>query len=325
MEKAAQGEIPREEAQALLTAIKGLSAQSQNLIAQVMAQGERTIAVGRDAIHSIFITGDHNVVYQTTIQRYPLLKDHIYEFNDLIANTTRWFVGRAFLFAKLEKFQMQHPCGYVRVVADAGLGKTALAAEIVRRYRALAFFANASIGRTRPDQCLNHLSADLIVRFGLEHDHLPDRAGEDSTFLRRILAEAAQKADGPLWVVVDALDEADDPFRGRNPLLLPDDLPHGVYVVMTHRHGDYPLVPTPRTPIAEYAISWNDPSQQADIEAYLRRQASGPRSAASCRKPSRLSRWSASMLYCGRPARATSSISTTSSRTSPPGFQALIP
>ncbi|MGH8064427.1 MAG: DUF4062 domain-containing protein [Candidatus Entotheonellia bacterium] len=199
LEKAAQGEFPLEEAQALLEAIKGLSAQSRNLIAQVMAQGERMIAVGRDAIHSIFITGDHNVVYQTTTQRYPRLKDYIYgEFSDLIADTTRGFVGRTFLFAELAKFQMQHPCGYARVVTDAGLGKTALAAEIARRYRAPAFFANASIGRTRSDQCLNHLSADLIVRFGLEHDHLPDRAGEDSTFLRRILAEAAQKVDGPL-------------------------------------------------------------------------------------------------------------------------------
>ena len=206
LEKAAQGEFPLEEAQALLEAIKGLSAPSRNLIAQVMAQGERTISVGRDAIHSIFITGDHNVVYQTITQRYPRLKDYIYdEFSELIADTTRWFVGRAFLFAELAKFQMQHPCGYVRIVADAGLGKTALAAEIARRYRTPVFFASASIGRTRTDQCLNHLSADLIVRFGLEHDHLPDRAGEDSTFLRRILAEAAQKADGPLEAVVKFL------------------------------------------------------------------------------------------------------------------------
>jgi hypothetical protein len=95
LEKAAQGEFPLVEAQALLEAIKGLSAPSLNRIAQVMAQGKRTIAVGRDAIQSIFITGDHNVVYQTTTQRYPRLADYIYrEFSDLIADTTRWFVGR---------------------------------------------------------------------------------------------------------------------------------------------------------------------------------------------------------------------------------------
>ena len=76
--------------------------------------------------------------------------------------------------------------------------------------------------------------------------------------------------------MVDALDEADDLLRGRNPLLLPDDLPHGVYVVLTHKHGDYPLVTTPRTPITEYTISWNDLAQQADIEAFIRRQAERP-------------------------------------------------
>ncbi len=75
---------------------------------------------------------------------------------------------------------------------------------------------------------------------------------------------------------MDALDEADDPFRGRNPLLLPDDLPHGVYVVLTHRHGDYPLVTTPRTPITEHVISWNDLAQQADIKAFLRRPVERP-------------------------------------------------
>jgi Domain of unknown function (DUF4062) len=46
LEKTARGEFPLEEAQALLETIKGLSAPSRHLIAQGMAQGERTIAVG---------------------------------------------------------------------------------------------------------------------------------------------------------------------------------------------------------------------------------------------------------------------------------------
>src|SRR5262245_11301344 len=275
LERAAQKKLPLEEIQALLAAVKDVRALHKDLRARlrkagyVIAKGERSIAVGRDAIDSVLITGDHNVVYQSIVQRYPALRDYAYDFSELIATATLWFVGRAFLFDKLAKFQKQHRCGYIRIVADAGLGKTALAAEIARRYRAPAFFARASSGLTRPDQCLNHLSAELISRFALKHDHLPSRAGEDSGFLSQVLAEAVTKTGGPLWIVIDALDEADDPLPGRNPLLLPSFLPHGVYVVLTHRPGEYPLVTTPDTPITEYTISWNDPVQKADVKAHL--------------------------------------------------------
>ena len=84
----------------------------------------------------------------------------------------------------------------------------------MRRLKAPVFFANASRGLTRPDQCLNHLAVELIARFGLAHDHLPARSGEDSAFLGKVLAEAAEKAEGPFWIVVDALDEADPPGPG---------------------------------------------------------------------------------------------------------------
>ena len=282
LEEAARGEFPREDAQALLATIKDVGALNQALVARleelghVVLRGERSISDLRDVTGSILITGDHNVIYQAIAQQYPRLKDYAYDLSDLIVTTTRWFVGRTFVFGMLQEFQGQHPCGYVRIVADAGLGKTALAAEIARRYRAPAFFANASSGLTRPDQCLNHLSAELIARFGLEYDHLPPRAGEDSAFLSRILAEAAGKAAGPLWVVVDALDEAESPIPGRNSLLLPDHLPHGVYLVVTHCPGEYPIVTDPHTPTADHTIAWNDPNQQGDIEAHLRNQAKRP-------------------------------------------------
>jgi len=69
LEKVARGDIPREDAQALLTAIKDLSALSQNLLARlqeagyVRAQGERSIAIAGDVTHSIFVTGDQNIVH----------------------------------------------------------------------------------------------------------------------------------------------------------------------------------------------------------------------------------------------------------------------
>jgi Domain of unknown function (DUF4062)/NACHT domain len=69
LEKAARGDIPREEAQAVLTAIQDLSALSQNLLARlreggyVKAHGERSIAIGGDVTGSTVMTGDQYIVH----------------------------------------------------------------------------------------------------------------------------------------------------------------------------------------------------------------------------------------------------------------------
>src|SRR5438105_1478870 len=76
----------------------------------------------------------------TLIQPYPALEDHLRTFPAEAAAAVG-FVGRTDVFAALEGFREQHASGYFRIVADAGLGKTVLAAEIARRYRASVFFA----------------------------------------------------------------------------------------------------------------------------------------------------------------------------------------
>ncbi len=224
-----------------------------------------------------FAIGDYSTVnnYYTTVQPYPELKDYVYDFGDVLS-LAQSFVGRAFIFEALEQFRAQYDRGYFRIVADAGLGKTALAAAITCRFSATPFFISASQGVTLTSQCLNHLCASLIAQFRLEHSHLPARAGEDSAFLNAVLteaAEAARKGDRPIWIVIDALDEADAQGPGRNVLLLPEQLPKGVYVVVTHRPGTYHLRTTAATPVREYHLLANDPNQQADITAYLRYQA----------------------------------------------------
>ena len=257
LEGAAQGQLPRDQTQSILAAIKDFGMLNQGLRKRlenagfVLAGGERSIAVGESVYDSTLITGVGNVVYQTIVRRYPALKNYASAFSELINTTTSGFVGREFIFKRLEEFQKRNPCGYLRIVADAGLGKTALAAEVARRYEAPAFFVDAT-GRTEPALCLKYLSAQLIRRFGLAHDHLPDQAGEGSIFLGQMLAEAAQKASGPLWIVVDALDEADKPSPGQNTLLLPGHLPQGVYFLLTHRPGEYLLATDARTPVGEY-------------------------------------------------------------------------
>lgn len=232
-------------------------------------------------VHSPMLSGTFYgpvSIYQTIENCYPLLKDYVYDVTTTIKTATKWFVGRDFVFEWLETQLHELPCGYLRLVADAGLGKTAIAAEIARRYNALVHFVNAPQGVTRPDQCLNHLAASLIARYELDHDHLPDRAGQDANFLHTLLQEAATKrGNAPLFLVIDALDEADPVLAGRNWLLLPDNLPHGTYVLLTHRPGDYPISTNAQTPQPKpLVITWDDPRQQDDIAEHLRRQAQRP-------------------------------------------------
>ena len=199
--------------------------------------------------------------------------DYVLDFSSLISSATAGFVGREAVFAALDTFVQQRQGGYFEIVADAGLGKTAVAAEITRRRKAIAFFASASRGRTRPEQFLTHVCGELITRYALDHDHLPGRPGEDTSFLERLLREAvAGRKGAPMFIVVDALDEADEAPPGSNPLLLPPELPEPVYVVVTRRSGR-DLITLPNTPTERYTIRRDDPQQGDDIEAYLTTEA----------------------------------------------------
>jgi len=224
------------------------------------------------------VVGDHNTVFVTINQRYPLLSDYAYDVGKTIAAETEWFTGRTFVFEWLETQLRTLPCGYLRLIADAGLGKTAIAAEVARRYNAVIHFINAAAGITRTDQCLNALAVQLIARYGLKHDHLPERAGLDSDFLQTLLQEAAAaRDDAPILLVIDALDEVDASTPGHNWLHLPQQLPQGVFILLTHRPGDYPVAVGPQLPQSEpLRINWDDATQQQDIEAHLRRQAVRP-------------------------------------------------
>ena len=207
--------------------------------------------------------------------RYPGLEEYVYDFTKTIENATRWFIGRQFVFDAVEKFIQNYSCGYFRIVAEAGWGKTVIAAELIKRYEALAYLINASQGLARARQCLNHLSVQLIARYRLSHERLPAHAGEDASFLLALLDEAAEmrRDDQSIIIVIDALDEAEPVPPGHNWLHLPDRLPEGVYVIVTHRPGDYLLRTDAHTPVEELVVARDDPRQMADIETYLQRQA----------------------------------------------------
>ncbi len=258
------------------------------------------------------------------------------DFSLLIEEAVRGFQGRQFVFDAVDSFMRSQRCGYFRIIADAGLGKTAIAAQLVKRYNALPYFFDARLGITGSARCLNHLAAQLIIRYGLSerYPRVPEHAGETGTFLQRLLVEVAEKIASqvsikdvpagaavaavavaetagevtfrapvdvpanpprekdpgvaaigmhatiqpppPIVIVIDALDEADSPGATHSWLHLPVSLPEGVYFILTHRPGEYPVYTDPRVGRDEFTILWDDPHQQKDIKAFLRAQAGRP-------------------------------------------------
>ncbi|MHC5735621.1 P-loop domain-containing protein [Nostoc sp.] len=150
------------------------------------------------------------------------------EFKALIEEKTKAFCGRVFVFNEFNDFLKKHPKGYFTVIGDAGMGKSAIAAQSVSKYKAICYFNIRAEGRNTPDQFLQSIRHQLINRYQLqnaENDNLP-------TLLTKVNEKLA--AGEPLVIVVDALDEVEQPGSG-NLLDLPKNLPERIYFLLTRR------------------------------------------------------------------------------------------
>jgi hypothetical protein len=187
-----------------------------------------------------------------------------------LQSPTRGFVGRDAVLAELDRFAAANAGGYFEIVGDAGLGKTALAAEIAQRRGAIAFLTSASGGTQHAAQFLKHVSAELLIRYELDLKALPSGVADSPAVLTQFMRLAVERSREPVWIVVDALDEADTAAPGANPLLLPPHLPAGVFVVVTRRAGA--LLVGPGTAVQRYELTHDAPDQIADVGAFVRSQ-----------------------------------------------------
>lgn len=240
---------------------------------RVSATGAGSVSIGGDALGPVSATYIGTQVLG--ISSVPLVvaaKDPGAVFT---AVGVEGFTGRDWLVAELDRFIGASPCGYVLVEADAGVGKTALAAWLVRTRNYISHFSRYADGR-RTRAALQNLSAQLIRDAGLTEQApggmLPEWVQTPAGF--ESLLGMAALAVGPrperLVLVVDGLDEAEPPGDGL-PFGLPMLLPAGVFVIGTYRTG-YSLA-RPDCPVLDVRIGKDDPQNYADINAYLRRVA----------------------------------------------------
>ena len=178
------------------------------------------------------------------------------------------FTGRAWLTDEVDQFLARNAMGYLFIEADAGMGKTAFAARLVKSRSYLSHFSRYG---TSVRQALQNLSAQLIRDCDLGDQapggKLPTWAQTPSGF-DGLLRKAAERRGNahPLVLVVDGLNEAET-LAGGLPFGLPLLLPSGVYVVATYRTGSPPRRPEP--PARTVRIAAADPRNRRDIREFL--------------------------------------------------------
>jgi nucleoside-triphosphatase THEP1 len=200
----------------------------------------------------------------------------IHEFETLVNERTRNFIGRDFVFNAIDNIIEKSglKSGYIVLSGEPGIGKTALIAQLVKIKGYVHHFNIATQGIRSTRDFLGNLCSQIIVRYKLNYATLPERATRDSGILVQLLAEAVKRdAEHRIVVLIDALDEADDlglsPIENR--LYLPRVLPDGVFFIISTREktdAEYRLLVDNREDIY---LRDDDPSNIADIQNYILR------------------------------------------------------
>ncbi len=132
----------------------------------VGAEGAGSIAVGRDAINSIFVTGGVNQFfvgqYERLVDAY-LSPQSLYRELDLDD-----FVGRAWLVQELDAFVAERDRGYLVLEAEAGMGKTAFMAWLARERRYVHHFVRLMPDPDDIGPALRSMAAQLIRAWDLQ-------------------------------------------------------------------------------------------------------------------------------------------------------------
>jgi hypothetical protein len=196
-------------------------------------------------------------------------------FQALIEDKTKDFVGREYVFDKIEDFLSNRDRGYFTIEGDPGMGKSSILAEYVRRGECVAHFNEHLGGINRTSQFLESICTQLIAKYGLPYSELPPDANQDNAFLVKLLQQISDqlKPGERLVIVVDALDEVDidSQDKSKNILYLPRYLPKNVFFVMTRRRGiDFLfVVDTPKYLFDLMAEEYADESLQ-DVQTFIR-------------------------------------------------------
>jgi len=245
-------------------AVRGTWAAHPAREQKASARGQATvIQAGRDVIVGDVFFG-----------RFARLRDKWIDPVSVFADVqVERFTGREWLLEPMDRFLAKHDHGHVIVEADAGLGKSALAAKLASSRGWPCHFTRVSNGSVS-STALSNLGVQLIAQYQLSDQFtsqgiLPETAGEPGWFeqVLRAAADAARADGGRVVIVVDGLDEA-EAVKGALRLGLPALLPQGAFIVATCRTGtDLPAL---RQPYKVLEIKPRNRHNASDLQRFLR-------------------------------------------------------
>lgn len=188
------------------------------------------------------------------------------DFSAFIADKTAGFVGRRFVFDAVDAFLSRTGGGYFVLRGEPGIGKSAIIAQLAKSRQYPHHFNIASDGIGSAKQFFFNASAQIIAQHRLELS-FPDDAGVDSSFFRRVLADASARSPRVV-LLIDALDEATDSLSSAraNPLQLPASLPENVFIVASTRRTSRQLTAERLEPFELDAAS---APNRLDVEEYI--------------------------------------------------------
>jgi len=233
---------------------------------------EITVKFGIDTVVNGELTGirvDELNIWSSHFQAIP--EDLRDTFETFINSRTKGFLGRQFIFEELDAFIAQRESGYFIIQGKPGIGKSALMAHLVKRRGYIHHFNIALQAINKPEYFLSSVCAQLIALFELDYSAVPNDAYKSGVFLNQLLAKAGKKLklDERLVIAIDALDEVDGALpTTANILYLPEDLPGGVFIVVTSR-PKYRL-PLRVTNSREVELKADSESNEKDVRVYIK-------------------------------------------------------
>ena len=191
------------------------------------------------------------------------------------------FVGKEKEFKAVQDFMQNDEGGYLLIQGKAGMGKTALVAELARRGAqsalsphvcCLVFFIRQESGQNTPEKFLDVLNLQLLQLLA-EEEEVPITLAEKKRQYERLWkkVESQVSSQNRVLVLIDGLDESAQ--AGKQPLVeyLPPKLPPYVSWVLTSRPLPDVLSAMPTTHFLRQAHShWLTGLEPDEVRELLR-------------------------------------------------------
>ncbi len=208
------------------------------------------------------------------------------------------FERRFWIEKEIDDFLQNFTRGYFILEAEAGIGKTAFVADLVRQRGLVHHFAELAPGQSGIASGILNLIAQLARLYlpiaeteavinevseqfaayreaCLRESDISDAAIYGNVFLNALRKVTTQYPNQKIIVVIDALDAAGMP-KNQNVLGLPRILPEQVFMIVTHRPAAITLNIDPRTPHRKLKLKAADPRNLADMRRYLQNAVNRP-------------------------------------------------